>query len=304
MAHIHHHNHTHNILPHQENLNKAFLWGILLNVIFVIAEVIAGLVGDSMALLSDAGHNLSDVVSLALAMAAFKLALKKPNGNYTYGYKKGTILASFVNAVVLVVAVILIIIESISKIRNPQPVDGSMVAIVAAIGIVINGLTAYMFFKFKSNDLNVKGAFLHMLSDTLVSVGVLLSGVVVNYTGFVMLDSIIGIVIALVILFSTWGLLSQSLRLVIDGVPGELNTAEIIEIIKSVKGVDGVHHVHIWALSTTENAITAHIVSSLDSDKLKELKCDIKNRLKQKNISHATLEVERACDECIDCICK
>ncbi|MEG1538444.1 MAG: cation diffusion facilitator family transporter [Muribaculaceae bacterium] len=300
MAHHHHHEHA---IPLGGNLNKVFIWGILLNVVFVIAEAVAGWLGGSMALLSDAGHNLSDVVSLALALMAIRLTMVASNSHYTYGYKKSTILASLTNAVILVIAVVFIIIESIDKIKNPRPVDGAIVAWVAAIGIVINGVTAYLFFKQRSQDLNVKGAFMHMLADTLVSVGVLLSGLIVSITGWTLVDPIVGISIGVIILISTWNLLTQSLRLTLDGVPEGIDVGNITHKLCEISGVDSVHHIHVWAISTTENAITVHVVTSQLLTEIPALKETIKHFLADNGINHATLEFETPLEECCNKDC-
>lgn len=213
MGHDHHHH-----LP-VDHLNRAFVLGIVLNLVFVCVEFGAGLWFDSVALISDAGHNLSDVVSLVLSLIAFRLARVKPTASYTYGYRKSTVLVSLLNACILLVAVGVILVESVRKLYDPQPVDGDSIAWVAGIGIVINAFTAWLFIRDKEKDLNVKGAYLHMAADTLVSVGVLVSGIVIRLTGWYAIDPVVGIAIALVILFSTSKLLHDSLRLSLDGVP-------------------------------------------------------------------------------------
>ena len=207
MGHDHHHH-----LP-VDHLNRAFVLGIVLNLVFVCVEFGAGLWFDSVALISDAGHNLSDVVSLVLSLIAFRLARVKPTASYTYGYRKSTVLVSLLNACILLVAVGVILVESVRKLYDPQPVDGDSIAWVAGIGIVINAFTAWLFIRDKEKDLNVKGAYLHMAADTLVSVGVLVSGIVIRLTGWYAIDPVVGIAIALVILFSTSKLLHDSLRL-------------------------------------------------------------------------------------------
>lgn len=298
---MHNHNHEIAITPNK-GLGNTLIWGIVLNIVFVIAEVFAGIIGDSMALLSDAGHNFSDVWSLIFALLAFTFALKAPTNTYTYGYKRGTIVASFLNAIILCVAVVLIIVESIDKIRNPQPVNGFMVMWVAGIGITVNGITTILLYRYKSNDLNAKGAFVHMLGDTLVSVGVLVSGVVIQYTGFVIIDPIISLVIAIIILITSWHLFSQSLRLVLDGVPHDIDPKNIRNSIMSIDDVKDVHHLHIWALSTTENALTAHIVFSIGHKDSIIIKNDIRDMLNESGITHVTLETEEDSDECCyDC---
>lgn len=300
MEHHHHaHAHTHPI----DHLNKAFLWGIGLNLSFVAVEFLAGIVLDSMALISDAGHNLSDVVSLSLSLLAFRLAKVKPTTRFTYGYKKSTVLVSLLNACILLVAVGIILAESIAKIRHPQPVEGGAIALVAGVGIVINAFTAWLFLKDKKHDLNVKGAYLHMVADTLVSVGVLISGLVISRTGWYVIDPIIGITVAIVILFSTWGLLRDSLRLSLDGVPAGIDPASIRRfILENEPDIRDIHHIHIWALSTTENAMTAHVVvtSRLHEQLLRER---IKHLLGERSIQHATLEFELP-DECHEPDCR
>lgn len=273
------------------SLNRAFIIGIVLNLVFVVAEFLAGFWYNSLSLLSDAGHNLGDVASLVLAMLAFRLAKAHPTASYTYGYKKSTVLVSLLNAVILLVAVGLIIAESISKLFHPHPVEGDAIAWVAGIGVVINALTAWFFMKDKDKDLNVKGAYLHMAIDALVSVGVVVSGIIIAHTGWYIIDPIIGLVIALVIIYSTWGLLRDSLRLSLDGVPAGTDLAKVEKTIRSVKGVRSVHHLHVWAISTTETALTAH-VSISDLSRMEPIKQEIKRELRQEGIQHATLEFE------------
>ena len=292
--HKHHaHQHTHNI----ESINSALVIGIILNTLFVVIEAIAGFYYDSLALLSDAGHNLSDVISLILALLAFRLVQMKPTSKYTYGYKKSSILVSLLNAIILLVAVGMILSESIVKIRHPEPIDGNAIAWVAGVGIIINAFTAFLLFRQKGNDLNIKGAYLHMAADTLVSVGVLISGVVIEYTHWYFVDPIIGIVVAVVILYSTWGLLHDSLRLSLDGVPVDINLDEIKGLLLRNEEVEDVHHLHIWGISTTQNALTAHIVVR-STENMEELKHKLKEELYEHNIQHATLELELDCERC------
>ena len=292
------HTHHHHPKPDFNHLNKAFTVGIILNLGFVAVELGSGFWLDSLALISDAGHNFSDVISLVLAMLAFKLAKVKPSGKYTYGYKKSTVLVSLLNACILLVAVGIILAESIKKLGRPEELEGSTIAWIAGVGIVINAFTAWLFMKDKEKDLNIKGAYLHMAADTLVSVGVLVSGIVIHYTGWYIIDPIIGIVIAIVILISTAGLLHDSLRLSLDGVPAGINTDEIGRILKEAdQRITEVHHIHIWAISTTENALTAHIVIP-EPEALEEIKCKLKELLKSRDIPHATLEFELAGSEC------
>lgn len=290
----HDHHHIHSI----DHLNRAFLIGILLNLIFVIVELTAGLFLDSIALISDAGHNLSDVISLVVSLFAFRLARLKPTPHYTYGYKKSTVLASLFNACILLVAVGAILMESFDKLRNPQPIEGNSIAWVAGVGILVNAFTAWLFLKDRKHDLNVKGAFLHMAADTLVSVGVVISGIIISYTGWYIIDPVIGIVISVVILISSIRLLHDSLRLSLDGVPEGIDIEQLRQrLLASDPRIQGIHHLHVWAISTTENSLTAHIVTE-DIQHAAEIKHALHEQLKQEGILHATLEFERPEETC------
>ena len=294
MTHEHHH-HDHTVT----SLNKAFIWGIALNVGFVVVEFAVGLCYGSMGLLSDAGHNLSDVASLLLAMLAFRLAQARATPKYTYGYKKSTVLISLLNSVILLIAVGVIVAESIGRMLHPEPVVGGAIAWTAGVGVAINGFTAWLFMKDKDRDLNVKGAYLHMAADALVSVGVLVSGLVISWTGWTVVDPIVGLAVAGVIVASVWSLTRDSLRLSLDGVPGGIDIAEIERKMEAVPGVRAVHHIHIWAISTTENALTAHVV--LDSlSRMEEVKHALKELLGRSEIPHATLEFESVSERCCD----
>ncbi len=298
-SHEHHHDHHHEIT----SLNKAFIIGISLNLVFVVAEFLAGFWYNSLGLLSDAGHNLGDVASLVLAMLAFRLAKVQPTSRYTYGYKKSTVLVSLLNAVILLVAVGIIIGESVGKLFHPQPVEGDAIAWVAGIGVVINAVTAWLFMKDKDKDLNVKGAYLHMAADALVSVGVVVSGLVIARTGWYVIDPIIGLLIALIIIYSTWGLLRDSLRLSLDGVPMGTDIGKVENAIREVPGVQDVHHLHIWAISTTETALTAHIVIK-DTNQMETVKHEIKHELEHVGVQHATLEFETTGACCTEPCCE
>ncbi|WP_224746253.1 cation diffusion facilitator family transporter [Mucilaginibacter glaciei] len=291
----HHHDHT----PKLDHLNAAFIWGIVLNSAFVIIEVIAGLMSGSLSLLTDAGHNLSDVASLALALLAFKLAKAKSNSQYTYGYKRSTIIVSFFNAVILLVAVGFIIYEAVIRFMHPEPIAGGTVAWVALAGIGVNGFTAWLFVKDKESDLNVKGAYLHMAVDAIVSLGVVISGVVIYFTGLAWIDSAVSIIIGIVILMGTWNLLKDSLRLEMDGVPKEIDVKKIKAELLKAKGVVDIHHMHVWALSTTENALTAHLVVKPENmNMFDDIKHDLRHRLEHLSISHSTFEPEFSDEKC------
>lgn len=289
----HHHHHEHSI----SSLNSVFVVAIILNALFVVVEMVVGLYYSSIGLISDAGHNLSDVFSLLLALLAFRLALLPPSKKFTYGYKKSTVLISLVNAVILLVAVGAIVVESVRKIIDPQPVYGAAISWTAAVGIIVNGVTTVMLMRSQKNDLNVRGAFLHMLADTLVSVGVLVSGIIISFTGFYMIDPLIGLAVSAVILISTWKLLSQSVRLTIDCTPEDIDVDDIISDLKQLPGIADVHHVHIWAISTSENAITAHLVLRPGAD-LEAAKQSARELLKNAGIIHCTLETEFEGTEC------
>lgn len=277
----------------------AFITGIALNMIYVITEAIFGFADHSMALLSDAGHNLGDVASLLLSLIAFRLAKVKPSSTFTYGYKKTTILASLTNAVILLLAVGMLGYESIQRLSHPAPVPGGVIAWVAALGIVVNGFTAYLFHR-KGSELNMRGAYLHMLADAVVSVVVVISGIIIQYTHLYWIDPVISIVVLLVILYSTWSLLTDSLRLSMDAVPPDMDVDKITGFISKMKDVQNIHHVHIWAMSTTENALTAHVVlnDSLSFDEKMKLVHNIKHELEHHNIGHATIELESAAAPC------
>ncbi len=293
--HHHHHAHVHDV----KSLNGIFILSIVLNAAFVVVEAGVGLWQNSLSLLSDAGHNLGDVFSLLLVLVAFKLASVHSSKRFTYGLKKSTVLISLLNAVILLVAVGVIILESIHKFREPAEVNGAAVSWTAFVGIVINGATALLLMKGQKGDINVRGAFLHMAADTLVSVGVVVSGLIITYTGFVTIDPIVSLVIAAVILVSTWRLLAESLRLSVDGTPEGIDTDRVIARMEACAHVDNVHHVHIWAMSTTTNALTAHVVID-NLEAMEQAKADIKAALEAEGISHSTLEMETAACHCAD----
>lgn len=296
MSHDHeHHHHHHHGAP--ASIGAIFIVSIVLNALFVIIEAAVGLWQDSMSLLSDAGHNLSDVLSLVLVLVAFRLAKHRSTNRYTYGYKKSTVLISLLNALILLVAVGAIVTESIHKLRQPAALDGGIISWTAGVGIVINGLTALLLMKGQKEDLNVRGAFLHMAADTLVSVGVVISGVVIRLTGLYIIDPIVSLIIALVILITTWDLLSDSLRLSLDGIPEGIDIAHVEEQMLQTDNVLDVHHVHIWAISTTENALTAHVVVE-DLSTMELTKSQLKHLLSDLGICHATLEIENKDSDC------
>jgi cobalt-zinc-cadmium efflux system protein len=277
-----------------QNMTGIFLAGIILNALYVVIQIGAGLYTHSMALLSDAGHNFGDVAGLALSLIAFRLARIKPSEKYTYGYKKTTVLAALTNAVILLISIGILSFESVRRIWHPQPVEGGIVAIVAGIGIVINLASALLFFKDKDHDLNTKGAYLHLLTDGLVSLGVVVSALIIKYTGWFWLDGVVSVAILVSILLSTWSLLTGSLRMSLDAVPEDVNVTEIEHKVLATPGVKSMHHTHIWSMSTTETALTTHLVldSALSFDEKMKLVHRIKHNLLHNKIQHATLELE------------
>jgi len=294
------HQHTH--ITKLTNINRAFIIGIAINALYVIIEFSAGLYYNSLSLISDAGHNLSDVAALALALLAFRLAKIKANNKFTYGYRKFTILVSLINSVILFTAIGGIIWESIGRLHNPVIVQGVSISIVAAIGIVINAVSAFLFFKDKDSDLNIQGAYLHLMADAAVSLGVVFSGVFIAIFHIYWLDMLMSLIIVAVIFYSTWNLFKDSLSLTLDGVPKGIDLQKVIAEIKEVEGVIDVHHLHVWAISTSQNAMTAHIIipTNTGMEQLNILKKNIKLELEHVNIKHATLEFEAEDEICGD----
>lgn len=294
-------NESHSIGSTQnKDINRAFVVGIILNLLFVIIEFGAGAVLNSLALISDAGHNLSDVASLALAMVAFRLSRVKPNNTFTYGLRKSTILISLLNAMILLIVIGAIAWESIARLKQPHPIQGDYMAVVAGIGIVINAVTALLFFRNRKKDLNIKGAYLHLAADALVSMGVVVAGIVIGVTAWYWLDTAVSLAIVIVIFVSTWGLLRDSTILALDGVPRGIDLEKVKEAILSSAEIRNVHHIHVWAMSTTENALTAHIVVADDFplSAFEPLKAEIQKALQFHGIQHSTLEIELAGANC------
>ncbi len=270
---------------------------IWLNVIYVVIEAGFGFATDSMGLLSDAGHNLSDVASLILALIAYKASLHRPTDKYTYGFRRATVSASVINALILYAAVALILFESVRRLLHPDAVDGEVVSWVAGAGIIINGLTAMLLIKDSHHDLNVRGAFLHMAADTLVSVGVVVSGIVISLTGWYMIDPLIGIVIAILIAVTSLSMLKSSLRLALDGVPENIDINKVKDAVRDTSGVSSYHHLHIWALSTTESAMTVHVIVNDTRDIDKVIKA-VRDAVEPLGITHVTVEAESSATTC------
>lgn len=306
MDHDHsHHGHSHGHIIALTDVNNAFIFGIVLNFVFVLVEVIAGLNIHSLSLLSDAGHNIADVGSLALSLLAFKLLKVRSSSKYTYGYRKTSILAALFNAMILLVSIGAIAYEAIHRVFHPEPLPGKTIAIVAGIGIIINATTAFMFQKNKEKDINIKGAYLHLMADAMVSAGLVVGGIVISYTNWFWLDPVLSIIIAIVILVSTWSLLTESLRLSMDGVPKDIDLEKIKKEAFKVEGVKDIHHVHVWALSTNENAMTGHVVvgNNVNKNQVKAINDNLKHKLQHMNIHHLTIETEFENDMCkkLDC---
>ncbi len=308
MEHSHHHHdhHHHHDVNSLNALNRAFYIGIGLNLLYTLVEYIVGFRVNSLALISDASHNLSDVASLVISLIGMKLAQRATTYLYTYGYKKASILASLINAVLLICIVIKIFIEAFERLLTPPQMAGVPIMLTAFIGVVINALSAFLFYKGQKTDINIKGAFLHLLLDALVSVGVIISGGIVYFTGWNMADPISSFIVAIVILFSTWGLLKESVKLILDGVPHTIDKDHIQQIISSHPMVESVHHLHIWALSSEQNALTAHIVlkECITLKDFIEVKTELKHLLSHENITHSTFEIDLIGCRCNEEECK
>jgi len=289
-GHSHSHSHSHSHGP--DPAERGFAPGVALNIGFVVIEGAAGLIGGSMALLADAGHNLSDVLGLVLAWVAVRLARRRPGGRRTYGFHRGTILAALANAMLLLVAVGAIVLESAQRLLDPQPVPTGLMLWVAAAGIIVNGGTALFFARGRAEDINRRGAYLHMVADAGVSAGVVVGALIIGATGWYWLDPVLGLVIAGVILAGTWGLLRESMEMAMDVVPRRIDPVAIEAFLRGRPGVAEVHDLHIWPLSTTETALTAHLVrpgQGPDDGFLAELCRDLAGRF---GIRHATFQVE------------
>lgn len=256
--HAHGHGHGHSHAP--ASFGRAFAVGITLNLAFVIVEAVYGVLSGSMALVADAGHNLSDVLGLVIAWAASILAARPPSARYTYGFKSSSILAALGNAAFLLVALGAILVETIRRLFDPEPVAGGPVMIVAAIGIVINTVTALMFMRGRDHDINIRGAYLHMAADAAVSAGVVIAGLFITLTGAQWIDPVTSLAIVGIIAVGTWGLLKDSLKMSLNAVPPRIDEQKVRHFLTSLGGVEAVHDLHIWPMSTTETALTAHLV--------------------------------------------
>ena len=282
------------------SLGTAFAWGVGLNLAYVGFEAGAGLYIGSLALLSDAGHNLSDVVSLVLVMVGFRLAKRKPTATFTYGFGKGTVLISLFNALLLLVGMGAVAYGAVERLlSHPALPEGAGMAWVAGIGIAVNGGSALLFFRHQHHELNAKGAFLHLAGDAAVSAAVMLAGIVLQYKDWPWLDPAVSLAVAALVVAATWGLLRDSLRLSLDGVPLSMDVPRLESLITQVDGVAGVHHLHVWPLSTTQAGLTAHILTQeADLARMEQIKAAIKHVLQHAGIPHATLEFELPGGDC------
>jgi cobalt-zinc-cadmium efflux system protein len=298
-GHSHSHGHDH-ALP-QGSHGRAFAIGILLNSAFVLVEATFGLLSGSMALVADAGHNLSDVLSLLIAWGASVMAAKPASARFTYGLKSSTILAALANAALLLVAIGAILFETLHRLLDPAPVEGWTMIVVAGVGIVINTVTALMFMRGRKHDINIRGAFLHMAADALVSVGVVVAGAAILLTGILVIDPITSLIIVAVIGWGTWGLLKDSVKMGLLAVPDNIDEGEVRGFLSGLPGVNAVHDLHIWPMSTTETALTAHLVMPAGQPGdafLHDVAHELEHRF---HIGHATVQVETgagACDGC------
>jgi len=291
-SHDHGHGHGHSHSHGPASFNKAFAIAVIVNFALTVLQGSYALMAHSMSLLADAGHNFGDVLGLILAWIANWLLSKSPNERYSYGYKRTTILAAIINALILVGTSAIIAYESILKFLTPHRVDEVIVMVVAAIGIVVNTSTALLFIRGSKEDLNIKGAFLHLAGDALISLGVVLGGAVIWYTGWMQLDPLIGLLIVFIILAGTWSLLRDSVNLILDAVPHGIKAKDVEAYLSKIPGVQAIHDLHIWGLSTKEAALTVHLNmpgKTLSSAEYKEVIHELREHYK---IGHITIQVE------------
>jgi cobalt-zinc-cadmium efflux system protein len=273
------------------NHSNAFKAGITINIIFVAVEALFGFFSNSMALIADAGHNLIDVLALVFSWIAVILSHRQPTLKFTYGFRRSTILIALLNTILLLGAVAFIIYETVQRINNPVKIDAKSVMIVAAIGIVVNAFTAWLFMKGEKHDLNIRSAFIHFVADALVSLGVVVAGVIIAFTGIQWIDSLVSFAIIAVILYSSYNLLIDSVNLALDAVPENINIEEVREYLANLPEVSGVHDLHIWALSTSEAAMTVHLATHNQTDVsfIRAIQDQLHERFR---IEHATIQVE------------
>ncbi len=287
-GHSHHHNHN-----ETQNYGRAFALAIVLNTVFVLIELSYGFIANSTALIADAGHNLSDVLGLMLAWGATILSKKAPTARYTYGLRSTSILAALANAMFLLVACGAIALEAVQRFSEPPLVAGLTVTAVAGVGIIINGLSAWLFVKGSKGDLNIRGAYLHMAADAAVSLGVVLAGVAMIYTGWYWLDPITSLLIVTVIVIGTWGLLHESVKLALIAVPANIDVEALESYLRNCKGVTDIHDLHIWGISTTESALTVHLVMPDGYPGDLFMDTTVQTLKERFSVQHCTLQVEQ-----------
>jgi cobalt-zinc-cadmium efflux system protein len=282
----HEHSHSHDI-----KLGTAFKIGITINIIFVIAEALSGVFSNSMSLVADAGHNLSDVLALVFSWIAVILSQRKPTLKFTYGFRRSTILVALLNTIVLLVAVGIILFETIQRLHNPVEINAGSVMIVATIGIAVNAFTAWLFMKGKKDDINIRSAFIHFVADALVSFGVVVGGIIMIFTGIHWIDSLVSFAIIAVILYSSYNLLIDSVNLALDAVPENIKIEHVHDYFKSLPEVAGVHDLHIWSLGTTDAALTVHLTTCIPTD-VNFIGSIQRHLHEQFKIEHSTIQVE------------
>ena len=288
-----HHGHSHSHDHEITNFGKEFIVAISLNSIFVLVEFFYGILTNSTALMADAGHNLSDVLGLFLAWGAFLLSKKVPDKKFTYGFRSSSIFSSIFNAMLLLFACGAIAWEATQRLIEPQEVAGMTITIVSMMGVVINGISAWLFFKGSSEDINIKGAYLHLLSDAMISVGVAISGLIIKFTSWYWIDPLSSLIIISIIIYGTWGLLKESIHFALNAVPKNIDIEAVEQYLSKCDGVEEVHDLHIWGMSTTESALTVHLVipNGYVEDGFIE---NIAQKLKQNfKIQHSTIQIEK-----------
>jgi cobalt-zinc-cadmium efflux system protein len=305
----HEHGHGHDHDEHHQHskansFSNAFKIGIILNLIFTLIEFTYGILSHSLALIADAGHNLSDVLGLAIAFVATILIKRKANQKFTFGLRGSTILSALFNSIFLFLAVGAIFWEAIHRFNSVETIQTNTMMIVAAVGIIINFTTAMLFHTHSHDDLNAKGAFLHLLGDAVISLGVVIAGLAIKFTGFTIIDPIISIIISLVIVYNTWSLFKEALFLTLNAVPEKINMDELVSYLTHIEGVESVHDLHVWAISTNENALTAHLIlpnGISDHSFLRKIEQDLKVKFK---IQHTTIQTEtKICHDLFDETC-
>lgn len=286
----HHHGHHHSHAP--KNFDRAFAIGVSLNLALVIGQVVFGLMAHSLTLVADAGHNFADVIGLVLAWWASRLCKSLPTRKHTYGLRSASILAALANSILLLATMGAVAWEAITRLKTPPPVDGKLVMWLALAGIVVNGASALLFFSGRKGDLNIRGAFLHLAADAGISVGVLLTGFAIFYTGKLWLDPVVSLIIVGIILYGTWGLLKDSLNLSLQAVPENIDRDAVETFLRNLPNVQEVHDLHIWGMSTSEVALTAHLVMKpalVDDGLLSRASHELREKFQ---ICHATMQIE------------